>query len=183
VHAAALTLCREVVLPPRRNDLPLACSSAPWRPRANSRYIEYPLVRARPPRSRSPARSTGHYASGAAPAACGIAAATILCISSALALGPVFLVTSLAGIVLGPVYPTTIALAAERVPSAAGTALGVVAAAGASAGFAVPWMIGAVGDVIGVLTAITLLGAHALGVAGAAFSLAKRDAYAAASSS
>src|SRR3954447_16861969 len=54
------------MLPLRRNDLPLACSSAPWRPRANSRYSEDPLVRARPPRSRSPARSTGHYASGAA---------------------------------------------------------------------------------------------------------------------
>jgi fucose permease len=115
-------------------------------------------------------------------AACGIAAATILCISSSLALGPVFLVTASAGVVLGPVYPTTIALAAERVPSAAGTALGVVAAAGASGGFAIPWLIGAVGDVVGVLTAMTLLGAHALVVAGAAFILAKRDAYAAASS-
>jgi hypothetical protein len=55
-----------LVLLPRRSDPPLACSSAPWHPRANSKYEEYSLVRARAPRSRSPARSTDHYASGAA---------------------------------------------------------------------------------------------------------------------
>ncbi|HET6337180.1 MAG TPA: MFS transporter [Polyangiales bacterium] len=116
-------------------------------------------------------------------AACGIAGAAIVCISSALSLGPLFLVTVVAGVALGPVYPTTIALAAERVPSASGTALGLVAATGACGGFAIPWLIGAVGDAIGVRPAITLLGAFALVIAGSAFVLARRDAYAAASSS
>lgn len=51
---------------PRRIDPPLACSSAPWRPRTNSKYEEYDFVRARAPRSRSPARSTDQYVSGAA---------------------------------------------------------------------------------------------------------------------
>jgi fucose permease len=115
-------------------------------------------------------------------AACGIAGAVIVCLSSALSLGPLFLVTVVAGVALGPVYPTTIALAAERVPSASGTALGLVAATGACGGFAIPWLIGSVGDAIGVRPAITLLGAFALVIAGAAFVLARRDAYAAASS-
>jgi hypothetical protein len=64
------------------NGLPTTCTQA-----ALDRYIEYPLVRARAPRSRSPARSTDQYAAGAAlaqatqrsstsvPSACGPVAA------------------------------------------------------------------------------------------------------------
>lgn len=109
-------------------------------------------------------------------AACGIAGAAIVCGSSALELGPLVLVMTLAGLALGPVYPVTIALAAQRVPAAAGTALGLVAASGACGGFAIPWLIGAVGDAIGIRPALTLLGAHALLITVAALSLAKLDA-------
>jgi fucose permease len=109
-------------------------------------------------------------------AACGIAGAAIVCGSSALELGPLVVILTLAGLALGPVYPVTIALAAQRVPSAAGTALGLVAATGACGGFAIPWLVGAAGDAIGIRPALTLLGAHALLITVAALALAKRDA-------
>jgi fucose permease len=109
-------------------------------------------------------------------AASSFAGAAIVCLSSALALGPLVLVMTLAGIVLGPVYPVTISLAANRVPTAAATALGLVAATGACGGFAIPWLTGAVGDSSGVPLAMTLLGAYALLIAVAAIALFQRDA-------
>jgi fucose permease len=109
-------------------------------------------------------------------AACGIAGAAIVCASSALELGPLVLIMTLAGLAMGPVYPVTIALAAQRVPAAAGTALGLVAATGACGGFAIPWLVGAAGDAIGIRAALTLLGAHALLITVAALALARRDA-------
>jgi fucose permease len=109
-------------------------------------------------------------------AACGIAGAAVVCGCSAFELGPLVLVMTLAGLAMGPVYPVTIALAAQRVPAAAGTALGLVAASGACGGFAIPWLVGAVGDAIGIRPALTLLGAHGLLITIAALALAKRDA-------
>lgn len=109
-------------------------------------------------------------------AACGIAGAAIVCTSSVLGLGPLVLVTAVAGLAIGPVYPTTIALAAARVPSAPGTALGLVAATGACGGFAIPWYVGAVGDAMGVRLAIALLGVHLCVITAAALALAARDA-------
>src|ERR1700759_5599837 len=62
-HGAAFADCgehraRELV--PRHSgfDESLACSSAPWRPRASLKYREYVCACPRAPRSRSPALST-----------------------------------------------------------------------------------------------------------------------------
>lgn len=57
---------RRLVLLRTRIDLPLASHSAPCRPRASLKYEEYSGVRAWPPRSRIPARSSDQYALGAA---------------------------------------------------------------------------------------------------------------------
>jgi fucose permease len=109
-------------------------------------------------------------------AACGIGGAIFVCAGALLAHGPLALVTMLAGIALGPVYPLAMTLTARRVPSAAGTALGLVASMGAFGGFAIPWLAGAVGDRLGVQAAVTLLGLHGFVVAAAAVALARRDA-------
>jgi fucose permease len=105
-------------------------------------------------------------------AASGLIGGVIICASSALQLGPLVLVTMVAGIAIGPVYPITIALVAERMPAAAGTALGVAAAMGACGGFAIPWLVGAVGDALGLQVALIVLGAHAFVIAIAALAFA-----------
>jgi fucose permease len=109
-------------------------------------------------------------------AASGLIGGVIICASGALQLGPLVLVTTVAGIAIGPVYPITIALVAARMPAAAGTALGVVAAMGACGGFAIPWLVGAVGDAFGLQVALMLLGAHAFVIAVAALMRSCTDA-------
>jgi MFS family permease len=109
-------------------------------------------------------------------AACGAGGAVIVCAGALLAHGPLIVVTTLAGIALGPVYPLAMTLVARRVPSATGTALGLVASAGAVGGFAIPWVAGAVGDRFGVQAAVTLLGLHGFVVAATAVALARHEA-------
>jgi MFS family permease len=62
-----------------------------------------------------------------------------------------------AGFALGAVYPTMIALTGHHFATA-GTALGLVAGAGACGGFALPWLGGVVGDALGARYAVGLLG-------------------------
>ncbi|HKP64803.1 MAG TPA: MFS transporter [Polyangiales bacterium] len=109
-------------------------------------------------------------------AVAGLGGAAIVCATSMFELGPLVLATGFAGVVLGPVYPLMIALVAQRFPERSGTALGLVAGAGAAGGFAVPWLIGVLGDAWGVRPALTLLGASALFVSAAALGLSRRDA-------
>jgi fucose permease len=109
-------------------------------------------------------------------AVCGAAGAVIVCAGALLARGPLVIVTTLAGIALGPVYPLAMTLVARRAPNAAGTALGLVGSAGAAGGFAIPWLAGAVGDRFGVQPAVTLLGLHGFVVAGAAIALMRWEA-------
>jgi fucose permease len=108
--------------------------------------------------------------------ACGCGGALVVLTTNQLALRPLSLALGLAGFALGPVYPTLIALAAQRFPHSLGTALGMVASAGAAGGFCVPWLVGIAGDALGVRTAITLLGVCSLMVAAAANLLTRADA-------
>ena len=80
------------------------------------------------------------------------------------------------GLALGPVYPVTIALTGRRFPQAVGTASGLVAGAGASGGFCLPWVSGAIGDASSAPFAIAVLGASALLIAIAAFTFARQPA-------
>ncbi len=72
------------------------------------------------------------------------------------------------GLVLGAVYPVTIALAGQRFPRSRGTATGIAAAFGAAGGMTVPWLHGALGDRVGVGGAVAALSLWALVVALAA---------------
>lgn len=72
------------------------------------------------------------------------------------------------GFVLGFVFPVMIALAAQRFPTARGTATGLVAGSGALGGFAVPWLHGALGDRLGVAVALLALVPWCVAVAFAA---------------
>ena len=109
-------------------------------------------------------------------AANGIGGGLMLCAMSAAPLGPLAAATALAGLALGPVYPLMITLVAQRFPTATGTAVGLVASAGAAGGFAVPWLVGALGDSFGVRPAIIVLAAHAVLLSVAALALARREA-------
>jgi fucose permease len=105
----------------------------------------------------------------------GAIAACVLCLSAWLSLGPLALVTAIAGLVLGPVYPVAITLGAGRMPSAAATAVGLVAASGACGGFVIPWLTGAVGDAYSIRVALTLLGAQPLFISIAALAAFAHD--------
>ncbi len=109
-------------------------------------------------------------------AAGGLASGAALGVGSVVELGPLPLVTFLAGLAIGPAYPLLITLAAKRFPDSAGTAMGLVAGAGAVGGFAGPWIAGGVGDVWGVRFAVVVLAAHAVLIAVAAMALLMRDA-------
>ncbi len=72
------------------------------------------------------------------------------------------------GLALGAVYPVMIGLAGSRFPEASGTAAGLVAGASSLGGFAVPWIVGGLGDangfratVFGVIATCLLLAASA----------------------
>ncbi|HKU40066.1 MAG TPA: MFS transporter [Polyangiales bacterium] len=108
-------------------------------------------------------------------AAAGCVSTLILAVSSELALRPLTLVMGLTGAVLGPDYPLLIVIVAGRFPAQSGTAVGLVAAAGAMGGFVVPWLTGALGDAFGVQHAMALLSAHGLALSAAALALLRRD--------
>jgi fucose permease len=106
-------------------------------------------------------------------AAGGLFGALIVSTSSALGLGPLVLVTGLAGVALGPIYPLMLSLVAQRYPAQRGTTLGLVAGIGAAGGFSIPWLIGAAGDALGIDAALSLLGAETLLISIAALTLLK----------
>ena len=58
------------------------------------------------------------------------------------------------GLVLGPVFPVVVALAGEAVPTARGTAIGLVVGAGSVGGIAVPALAGGVAAVSGAGAAV-----------------------------
>jgi fucose permease len=73
------------------------------------------------------------------------------------------------GLALGPVYPVMISAAARSYPLAAGTATGLVGGVGALGGFIVPWLAGALGDRLGIRSAILSLSLLLLALALAAY--------------
>jgi nitrate/nitrite transporter NarK len=80
----------------------------------------------------------------------------------------IVLVWGATGFALGFVFPVMIALAAARFPEARGSAVGLVAGAGALGGFAVPWLHGALGDRLGLAAALLWLAPWCAAVALAA---------------
>jgi len=100
--------------------------------------------------------------------AAGLAGAVILLGGIGMRLPQVGLVYTAAGLAMGLVFPVMIALTADRFPAARGTATGLVGGAAALGGFAVPWLSGALGDLIGIGPALASLGFWCLGFAGAA---------------
>jgi len=73
-----------------------------------------------------------------------------------------------AGLGLGVVFPLLVLFAGDAAPGRRATAVGIVVAAGAFGGFAVPWAAGAVGDRFGTGASLGLLAALAVGIALAA---------------
>jgi fucose permease len=72
------------------------------------------------------------------------------------------------GAALGCVFPLMVALAGERLPDDRGLASGVVVAAGALGGFAIPWLHGAIGDAAGVAVGVASLAVWCVAIAAAA---------------
>jgi len=77
------------------------------------------------------------------------------------------------GAALGAVFPLLIALAARRAPDARGTAVGIVAGAGAVGGFCIPWLAGTLGDALGVRAGLASLVLWSLALAALAFAAAR----------
>ena len=94
-------------------------------------------------------------------AVCGLFGALWIALAVAFSFPPA-LALGVCGLALGPVYPVTIALTGRRFPRAVGTTSGLVAGAGASGGFCMPWLSGAVGDASSATFAIAVLGASTL---------------------
>lgn len=97
----------------------------------------------------------------------GGAGALVLAAGTVSALPPEALYLA-AGLGLGVVFPLLVLFAGEAAPRRRATAVGIVVAAGASGGFAVPWLAGALGDRFGSVASLGLLAALALGIALAA---------------
>jgi fucose permease len=73
-----------------------------------------------------------------------------------------------AGLALGVVFPLLVLFAGDAWPGRRASAVGLVVGAGSLGGFAVPWLVGEVGDRLGAAGAVGSLAALALGIAAAA---------------
>ena len=69
------------------------------------------------------------------------------------------------GFALGPVFPMAIALAGQRFPHSLGSVVGLVAGAGSTGCFVIPWLTGALGDQAGIAFAVKWLSVWALAIA------------------
>ena len=85
------------------------------------------------------------------------------------------LVAGAFGLASGCIFPLMVALAAERFPSARGSAAGLVAGAGAAGGFAIPWLHGALGDAFGLEPALIALSLWGVAIAAAAWVARRGD--------
>ena len=97
-------------------------------------------------------------------AASGLAAAVVLAVTASLFTQRIEWLFAAAGFALGPVFPLLVALAANTLPGRTGLATSFVAGLGSLGGFAVPWLVGAVGDRAGIGAAIGTTAAVALGL-------------------
>ena len=80
----------------------------------------------------------------------------------------------LLGIVLGSTFPILMALTARAFPERAGTAVGLVAGAGALGGVLVPWCAGALGGRLGPAALAAVLGLCCAGLASAGYAELRR---------
>jgi DHA1 family inner membrane transport protein len=69
------------------------------------------------------------------------------------------------GFALGPAFPMAIALAGQRFPHSLGSVVGLVAGAGSTGCFVIPWLTGALGDQAGIAFAVKWLSVWALAIA------------------
>ncbi len=78
---------------------------------------------------------------------------------------PVETLFGLVGFAFGSIYPITMALTGHHFERSRGSAVGLVAGAGALGGFTIPWLTGALGDGAGISAALFSLAGWALLVA------------------
>lgn len=90
---------------------------------------------------------------------CGTVGALLVCAALSWS-WPLVVAMGAAGLALGGVYPVMIALTGRHFPGA-GTALGLVAGAGACGGFVLPWISGVAGDAFDARYSIAVLGVGA----------------------
>jgi len=102
-----------------------------------------------------------------------LAAAALLAAALFLEVTQVEVALAAVGAALGAVFPLLIALGARRAPRARGTAVGVVAGAGAVGGFCVPWLTGLLGDALGVRAGLASLVLWSLALAALAAAAAR----------
>jgi fucose permease len=95
---------------------------------------------------------------------CGILCYAAIAIGAAVGTNQIAIVYFCVGFALGPVFPLTLALAAQRFPHALGSIIGVVAGAGSTGCIVVPWLTGALGDQAGIAFAVKWLSVWAIAI-------------------
>ncbi len=95
-------------------------------------------------------------------AASGVAGAAALAAAASLWTPRIEWTFGVVGVAIGPVFPLLVALAARSLPARPGLATGYLMGVGSLGGFAIPWLVGAIGDRAGVGAAIGTLVAAAL---------------------
>jgi fucose permease len=98
----------------------------------------------------------------------GIAGAALLAGGVVFSTARIELLFAAVGLALGWVYPLMIALTGQRFPHARGAAAGLAAGAGACGGFALPWLTGVLGDLVGIDAAMLGVACGSLLIAAAA---------------
>ena len=108
-------------------------------------------------------------------AASGVAGAAALAAAASLWTPQIEWTFGVVGVAIGPVFPLLVALAARSLPARPGLATGCLMGVGSLGGFAIPWLVGAIGDRAGVGAAIgTLVAAALLLVVAAVLARARR---------
>lgn len=95
----------------------------------------------------------------------GILCCAAIAIGAAVGSSQIAILYFCVGFALGPVFPLTLALAAQRFPHTLGSVIGLAAGAGSIGCFVVPWLTGALGDQVGIAFALKWLSVWALAIA------------------
>jgi fucose permease len=95
----------------------------------------------------------------------GILCCAAITISAAVGSSQIAVLYFCVGFALGPVFPLAIALAGQRFPHARGSVIGLVAGAGSTGCFVIPWLTGALGDQMGIAFAVKWLSVWAIVIA------------------
>ena len=104
----------------------------------------------------------------------GILCCAAIAIGAALGSSQITILYFCVGFALGPVFPVTLALAAQRFPRSLGSVIGLASGAGSTGCFVIPWLTGALGDQAGIAFAVKWLGVWAIAIALGGFAI-RRD--------